>query len=69
MNTSKYCIYRITNLINGKTYIGQHRYTKLNDNYKGSGQLLWKAYEKYGFENFAKEVLEEVEPEGQENEE
>ena len=26
-----YCIYRITNNINGKTYIGQHKYKKLNE--------------------------------------
>ena len=52
-----YYIYRITNKINGNTYIGQHRYKKLNDNYKGSGKLLWRAYRKYGFENFEKEIL------------
>lgn len=52
-----YYIYRITNLINGKTYIGQRKYSKLNDDYKGSGKRLWKAYRKYGFENFKKEIL------------
>lgn len=52
-----YCIYRITNLINGKTYIGKHQYKKLNDNYKGSGKRLWEAYRKYGFENFKKDIL------------
>ena len=52
-----YYIYRITNKVNNKTYIGQHKYRKLNDDYKGSGKLLWRAYRKYGFENFEKEIL------------
>lgn len=52
-----YYIYRITNLVDGKTYIGQHKYKKLNDSYRGSGKLLWRAYRKYGFENFTKEIL------------
>lgn len=30
-------IYRITNLVNSKTYIGQHKHKKLNDSYLGSG--------------------------------
>lgn len=40
-----YYIYRTTNLINGKTYIGQHN-TKdiMNDQYKGSGKLIKKAF-------------------------
>ena len=47
-----WCIYETTNLINGKTYIGQHEYKKLYDGYLGSGKILKQAIKKYGKENF-----------------
>jgi len=50
-------IYKTTNLINGNFYIGQD--SKNNPEYLGSGLLLNKAIEKYGRENFLKEVVEQ----------
>lgn len=50
-------IYRITNLINGKTYIGKHEYKKLNEYYMGSGVHLARAQKKYGIKNFKKDIL------------
>lgn len=52
-----YYIYEITNNINGKTYVGQHKYTNINDSYMGSGKILREAFDKYGKENFTKEIL------------
>jgi group I intron endonuclease len=49
-------IYKITNLITGKFYIGKDE--KDRANYFGSGKIIKLAIKKYGLENFKKEVLE-----------
>jgi len=49
-------VYITRNLINNKCYIGRDLYN--NPNYLGSGKLLKKAIQKYGRDNFRKDVLQ-----------
>lgn len=54
-----YIIYKTTNLISGKIYVGQHyQQTSAFDGYLGSGTVFKRAVKKYGKENFIREVLE-----------
>ena len=48
-------VYKTTNLINGKIYVGSDKNN--NPKYLGSGKLLKQAIQKYGRENFKKEIL------------
>ena len=51
-------VYKITNLVNSKIYIGQHKSSFFDESYWGSGTLLKSVYEKYGKQNFTREILE-----------
>lgn len=52
-------VYIITNIINGKQYVGDHSTNNINDEYLGSGSYIKNAIFKYGKENFKREILEE----------
>lgn len=53
-------IYKITNVINGKIYIGQTiRIGVQFDNYWCSGKIIEQSIKKYGKDNFTKEILME----------
>lgn len=53
-----FLVYRTTNILNGKTYIGCHETYDINDSYLGSGKLLKRAIEKYGRQYFEKDIIE-----------
>lgn len=56
------CIYLITNLVNNKKYVGQHKYDTptirwRQHRYANTSSALHRAFKKYGLENFKFEVL------------
>jgi hypothetical protein len=56
----KHIVYKTTNLISGREYIGKHSQKTdpyIFDGYLGSGTALKSAIEKYGRENFKRETL------------
>ena len=50
-------IYKITNKLNGKIYVGKRQKPYFDDSYWGSGKYLISAIKKYGIENFEREVI------------
>lgn len=51
-------IYKITNTVNGKIYVGQKKSKTVVEHYYGSGKLILQAIEKYGKEKFTREILQ-----------
>ena len=57
-----YYIYKVTNLINNKIYIGYHYSEDIEkDNYLGSGEFIMRSVRKHGSQNFNREILFEFE--------
>jgi len=59
MNSDTFCgyVYKITNILNNKSYVGQKFSPVFIDKYWGSGVYIRKAIKKYGLENFKREIL------------
>ena len=52
-----YTIYKVTNNLNNKIYIGKHQTSTIDDSYFGSGKAIVNAMKKHGKHNFSKEIL------------
>lgn len=64
----KYYIYKITNKLNGKSYVGQHKVPEKSEpfrRYLGKGIAIKEAIKKYGKENFDKVILENIDDDEQ----
>jgi len=55
-----FIIYKTTNLLNGRYYIGMHVTTNIDDGYLGSGRRIKAEIKKHGRKNFTRVVLEEL---------
>lgn len=67
ISVKHFLIYKTTNLLNGKIYIGKHETFNKDDGYMGSGKYLKRSISKYGLENFKREILFECSSEDEMN--
>ena len=51
-------IYKTTNNINQKIYIGKHQSSEYDNKYFGSGIILMRSIQKYGIANFTNEMID-----------
>ena len=56
-NTAYGFIYITSNSVNGKGYIGQRKFSKDWKYYLGSGRIFTRAIQKYGKENFVRDIV------------
>ena len=57
-----FCVYKITNSINNKSYIGVTKRKpkiRFNEHFRNKEEPLYSAKEKYGIENFSLTIIEE----------
>lgn len=57
-------IYKTTNNITGEYYVGKYKTTYLHDGFMGEGDYMQSAVDKYGIENFSKELIYSAKTEG-----
>lgn len=58
INTKLGYIYKITNQVNGKIYIGKRKSSTFDEEYWGSGTRLKVALAEFGKDNFKREIIE-----------
>lgn len=50
-------VYKVTNKLNNKIYIGQKKSPQVIESYYGSGVQIKRAIDKYGIDNFSRDIL------------
>lgn len=51
-------VYKMTNILNNKIYVGKRKSVVFDEQYWGGGKIITSAVRKYGKESFTREILE-----------